>query len=404
MSRPRTPIGTFGDISFQTMPSGQVRARVRFRDDDGQLRQVTATGTSRRKAETTLKSKLLERPEQLRGTGELTPDTPFPKLAEIWLAELDAEGHLSTSTRQLYERDLATIVLPAFEHYTLREISISKVDRFLKAQATLSYSRAKHAKLVLSLCLGLALRWEAIARNPVAGTTRLRKPPTAATSLTAAQVEAIRRAARGWRRSGGLVGPKPDGQLEAIIEVMLGTSARIGEALAIRKCDVDVTSTPATVRICGTVVSPKGMATYRQDHPKTSRSSRTVAVPSFTAQVLRLRLAALADEDPEHLIFHSRNHTPLTTANVRRRLRAILAEAGITGVTPHSFRRTVATVIDRASGADLAAEMLGHTSSRITKLHYIEPNERVNPLTAQILESLAPQGTADQTADEPGTD
>lgn len=395
MVRPRTPIGTFGDISFHTAPSGQVRARVRYRDEDGRLRQVTASGGTRRKAETALKAKLVDRPAQPRGTGELTPDTPFPKLAEIWLAQLDAEGHLSTSTRQLYERDLATIVMPAFEHYTLREISISKVDRFLKAQAALSYSRAKHAKLVLSLCLGLALRWEAIARNPVEGTTRLHKPPSAARALTPAQVEAIRRAAGGWRRGTGLSGPKPDGQMEAIIEVMLGTSARIGEALAIRKCDVDLTTTPATVRICGTVVSAKGKPTFRQDHPKTSKSSRTVAVPSFTAQVLRLRLAALVEEDPEHLIFHSRNHTPLSTANVRRRLRTILAEAGITGVTPHSFRRTVATVLDRANGAELAAEMLGHTSSRITKLHYIEPNERVNPLTAQILETLAPGHATD---------
>jgi hypothetical protein len=47
-------------------------------------------------------------------------------------------------------------------------------------------------------------------------------------------VEATRHAARNWRREGGLSGPKPDGQLEAIIEVMLGTSARIGEVLAIR--------------------------------------------------------------------------------------------------------------------------------------------------------------------------
>ena len=80
---------------------------------------------------------------------------------------------------------------------------------------------------------------------------------------------------------------------------------------------------------------------------------------SFTAEVLRQRLVAVADQDPDHLLFFSRNHTPLTTNNVRRRLRAILDEAGIGGVTPHSFRRTVATVIDRAGGADLAAEMLG---------------------------------------------
>ena len=96
-------------------------------------------------------------------------------------------------------------------------------------------------------------------------------------------------------------------------------------------------------------------------------------------------------EDGEHLIFFTRNHTPLTTNNVRRRLRTILEGAGISGVTPHSFRRTVATVLDRASGAELAAEMLGHTSSKITKEHYIQPDEAVNPVTAEILESLAPR-------------
>ena len=113
--------------------------------------------------------------------------------------------------------------------------------------------------------------------------------------------------------------------------------------------------------------------------------------------MLRQRLVVIANEDPEHLVFFSRNRTPLTTNNVRRRLRAILEEAGIGGVTPHSFRRTVATVVDRAGGADLAAEMLGHTSSDITRAHYIEPDERVNPVTAEILESLAPRRLDDRT-------
>jgi hypothetical protein len=40
VARPRTSIGTFADIAFQTMPDGQIRARVRFRDDDGRLRLV----------------------------------------------------------------------------------------------------------------------------------------------------------------------------------------------------------------------------------------------------------------------------------------------------------------------------------------------------------------------------
>lgn len=396
MARPRTPIGTFGTIEFTNMPGGTVRARVRFRDHDGQVRRVEASDTTRKLAEHRLKEKLANRSGHTPGIGELGPDSSFRHLIDVWLGDLDLEAKLAPSTRALYERNMRQLVMPAFEHYSLREVSVSRVDQFIKTLAsTKSYSTAKQARTVLSLALGLAVRYEAIAKNPVRDTVRLRRPPSTAMALTVEQVEAIRRAVRTWRRESGLAGPKPDGQLEQIIEVMLGTSARIGEVLAIRKCDVDVTVSPATVRICGTIVSPKGKPTHRQHHPKTMKSTRTVSVPSFAAEVLRQRLVAVGDESTEHLLFFSRNHTPLTTNNVRRRLRAVLDEAGIAGVTPHSFRRTVATVIDRAGGADLAAEMLGHTSAQITKQHYIEPDERVNPVTAEILEALAPKENRD---------
>ncbi|HRC16703.1 MAG TPA: tyrosine-type recombinase/integrase [Phycicoccus elongatus] len=302
-----------------------------------------------------------ERRSHAAAFGELTPDSSFARLVEVWLDDLDLEGKIVQSTRSLYERNMRQLVMPAFEHYSLREITVSRVDRFLKAQAQKSYSMAKQSKTVLSLAFGLAVRYEAIHRNPVRETVRLRKPPSTAMALTVDQVEAIRYAVRSWRRGAGLSGPKPDGQLEAIIEVMLGTSARIGEVLAIRKCDVDMTCSPPTVRLCGTVISPKGKPTYRQDHGKSSKSRRTVAVPSYTAEAVRQRLAIIGDADSEHLIFLSRNHTPLTTNNVRRRLRAILDEAGIGGVTPHSFRRTVATVVDpRAPSDRIAAAQTRH--------------------------------------------
>lgn len=401
MGRPRTPIGTFGDITYVKMPGGRVRARTRYRDDDGQIRRVSATGSSNKDALRALKASLAQRPSHV-STGEITGDSSFAKLVDVWLEDLDMTNKLAPSTRSLYERNMRQLVMPAFEHYLLREVTVRKVDQFIKALATTkSYSMAKQARTVLSLAFGLAVSYDAIAKNPVRDTGRLHKPPTQATALTESQVEKIRAAARGWRRGPGFSGPPPDGQLEQIIEVMLGTSARIGEVLAIRKCDVNVTSDPATVRICGTIVSPAGKPTHRQSHPKTTKSTRTVSVPSFAAEVLRSGLVKVASDDPEHLIFFTRNGTPLTTNNVRRRLRAVLAEAGIEGVTPHSFRRTVATVLDRAGGADLAAEMLGHTSSKITKQHYIEPDEKVNPVTAEILEALAPRACrADEDLDE----
>jgi integrase len=394
MGRPRTAIGPFGEFNYITAPNGKIKARVRFRDDDGQIRLVQATGDTRKSAERELKLKLGRRDNYSAGSRDLSADSTFARLVDVWLDDLDLTDKLAPSTRALYERKMRQLVMPVFEGYALREITVRKVDQFIKyLAANKSYSMAKQARTVLSLAFGLAVRYDALEKNPVRDTARLRKPPSEAMALTAAQVDAIRAAVRGWRRGPGFSGPPPDGQLEQIIEVMLGASARIGEVLAIRKCDVDVTRSPSTVRISGTIVSPSGEPTHRQPHPKTQKSTCTVSVPSFTAAVLRDRLVRIASDEPEHLIFFSRNGTPLTTNNIRRRLRAVLDGAGIEGVTPHSFRRTVATVIDRAGGADLAAELLGHTSSKITKEHYIQSDEAVDPITVEILESLAPKRT-----------
>lgn len=396
MGRPRTPIGTFGEIHFENTPSGQVRARARYRDDDGQVRRVSAVGSTQKTAERNLKEQLGNRTSRTN-YNEVTPDSSFKQLVDLWLDDLDLTGKLAESTRALYERNMRQLVLPVFEHYALREITVGRVDRFLKALAAgKSYSTAKQAKTVLSLAFGLAVRYDALRENPVRDTAKLHKPPSQTKALTIEEIEVIRGAARSWRRGAGFAGPPPDGQLEQIIEVLLGTSARIGEVLAIRKCDVDVTVSPAAVRICGTIVSPKGKPTHRQHHPKTQKSTRTVSVPPFVAEVLRQRLVLIAEEESEHLIFFSRNHTPLTTNNIRRRLRAVLEDVEIEGVTPHSFRRTVATFLDRASGPDLAAEMLGHSSTKITKEHYIQPDERVDPVTADILEALAPKRGGDR--------
>jgi hypothetical protein len=206
MARPRTPIGTFGDITYLKTPTGQVRARTRFRDDDGRVRRVSATGADRRSAERALKAVLATRASHV-AAGKLTADSSFAKLVEVWLADLDLEGKVAPSTRALYERNMRQLVMPAFAHFTLREITVRKVDQFIKSlAANRSYSYAKQARTVLSLAFGLAVRYDAIARNPVRDTVRLSKPPSQTLALTFAQVDAIRVAVRGWRRGEGVPG------------------------------------------------------------------------------------------------------------------------------------------------------------------------------------------------------
>ena len=200
MARPRTPIGTFGDIDFTTLGPERVRARTRIRDFDGRVRRVEATAPSKKLAEHGLKEKLVQRATLAGGSRQLTPDSSFKELVEVWLADLDLEGGLAPSTRTLYERNMRQLVLPAFEHYTLREVTIGRIELFLKSlAANKSYSYAKQAKTVLNLALGLAARYEAIPKNPVREAKRMKKPQSQAVSLTHASLVGCRDDSQRWR-------------------------------------------------------------------------------------------------------------------------------------------------------------------------------------------------------------
>jgi integrase-like protein len=147
MPRPRTPIGTFGEIYYERAPGGRSRAFARLRDHDGQLRRVQATAATQQAAARKLKELLAARAEQSVGQGELSGSSSFRHFVDAWLADLDLEGKLAPSTRALYERNMEKLVMPAFAHCALREITVRKVDQFIKTLAsTKSYSTAKQAR------------------------------------------------------------------------------------------------------------------------------------------------------------------------------------------------------------------------------------------------------------------
>ena len=279
MPRQRLTIGTFGDITTRKLPSGRFAARTRYRDWDGHSRLVQASGATAKAAERALKAKIADRDLFQPGDTSLSPDSLFSDLVSYWLEDIDLEDRISRTTRNLYERNMRTLVSPAFDHLALREIGVARCDKFIKQLAKVSYNRAKQARVVLRLALELAVRHEVLPRNPMDHVARLHREPHVPAALMAPEVNVIRAVIAQWESAvNHTSGPKPDGQLGAIIEVMLGTSARIGEVLAIRRRDVDITSPVPSIRLAGTIVSRKGEQTFRQDHPKTAKSTRVVAI------------------------------------------------------------------------------------------------------------------------------
>jgi integrase len=404
--RPRTAIGTYGEINVKREGRCRYVARTRFRDADGRVRQVRATARSESVARATLKERLLRRPGY-GSSGVLSLASPFGDLAELWLTDLEMRD-LVEGTKNGYRDTLRLHVRPAFEHYTLGEITTGRVEWFLKSERAVSYSRATKARTLLNQLFAFALRHDAISRNPVEGTTPLSEPKRTPRALTLEQIAAIRAAAVAWRTGTGLPGPKPDGQVRDIIEVLLGSALRPGEVLALRPCDIEDGPQGMIASVNGTVVQRKGSGAARQDRPKTDASIRRIPVAKFAAAVLRQRLAEVGPDHRERTIFANRKGGVLTPYNVRRTFREFLGLAGLadSGISLRWYRRTGATVIARGMGADAAAYYLGHTSTAVTEGHYIEPDATIDPTPARLLEetlrSVSPDGSL--LAKEPSVD
>jgi len=384
--RPRTAIGTYGSIYVRRKRQRTFVARTWFRDVDGRLRDVTATASTANRAVAELKERLLKRPGYGLG-GVLNLRSPFGDLAQLWLADLEVR-EISEGTKENYRDILRVHVRPFFENYALGEITTARVEVFLKQQADVSYSQAKHTRTVLNLLFGFALRHDAIGRNPVEGTSPLGKPKGSPEAMTLAQVMRIRAAAATWRTGPNIKGPRPDGNARDAIEVLLGTGMRPGEALALRPADIEDGKEGMVAHVSGTVVYQRGKGTFRQAHPKTDASVRSIPVPAFAAAVIRRRIRAMKPDQKEWTIFHNRRGGPISQHNFRRTFREFLVIAGLenSGITPRWYRRTGATVLARGLGVDAAAAHLGHTSTAITEGHYIEPDRTIDFSPAAVLE------------------
>jgi integrase len=70
-------------------------------------------------------------------------------------------------------------------------------------------------------------------------------------------------------------------------------------------------------------------------------------------------------------VFVNRDGGWISLANMRRALRATLPD-DLAWVTPHSFRRTVATVVRDAHGPAAAQQRLSHAKLATTEAHYLQ--------------------------------
>ncbi|MFC7876621.1 tyrosine-type recombinase/integrase [Isoptericola sp. NPDC057391] len=103
----------------------------------------------------------------------------------------------------------------------------------------------------------------------------------------------------------------------------------------------------------------------RQSKPKSDTSRRTITLPVFVVAAITEALDLGLDGGPDDLVFPSTNATPRAPSRIRDQLRDAQAAIG-TKVTPHDFRRTVATQVANSTTIANATALLGHADEGTT--------------------------------------
>jgi len=362
--RPRNPIGTYGVVNVTEIEPGRWRARTLYRFEDGKRRQVERVreGKTGAKATQALRAALTDIAAPVSTAADIGPATRLSELGDQFLAA-KVEAGKTVRTIDTYRHNLTKIIKPLLGDLRISEASPARLQRFMTTVTKENGpGAAKGCRSVLSGMFAMAVRHDALKANPVAALEGIAKGPSRASSaLPLDEVAAFRAKIRVDEEMQRL-------DLGDLLEFMLFTGCRIGEALALRWSHVDLEGEHVTFR--ATVSRAKGQGLTIQEHGKTESSARTIHVPQEVVELLRRR--AEQDLPSPDLVFPSVLGKLRDTSNTEADWRANRDRLGYAGLTSHAFRKTVATALDVSGlSARAIAEYLGHKRPSMTQDVYM---------------------------------
>jgi len=370
MGRPALDIGTAGVVRVYPAPTGGYSAETLFRDLDGKVRRVERHAATRSAADRALQLAVRDRTQPAAGR-ELTPDSKVKVLARIYLDDI-ALSDRSPSTVAQYQDRIEKQILPALGEIRVRELSVGRVDIFLKGiRRSHGPSLAKMTRSVLSGMCALAARRDVMKSNPVRDTAPIRtKPQRPAQPLDDDQL-------RQFRKS--LLESELAHELDVVdlVQFMIATGCRLGEALALPWSNIDLPK--AAVKIQATAIRVKGQGVLIKDSPKKASSVRVLELPTWCVEMLvrRPRTNLLVFPAPRSGSVRDPSNT----------IKAIHRAVGYK-IKSHSYRKTPATLMDDAGlPARKASDQLGHSRTSQTQDAYFG-RKRLATGAASVLEGI----------------
>jgi len=350
------------------------RARAYFRGYDGVIGEASRVAKSKPLAIKAVEAALSE--ALSAGDGDVTATMPLVRAGKLWLTQI-ARNDSGLSPRTILDYTATFGRYVDTEGSCIRGLTLAQVNdpqrvrSFLESVAdNHGTAAAKIVKTVLSGILGRAVSDGVLSMNAV----RQVRPVKSQTPKAPTERDTSRAFTRVERDSvvayaDGLVVPTTDKpsvgrpksprKLQTTADMtafMAGTGVRIGEARALRWEHLDLVQ--GTAEIHGT---------------KSTSARRRVDLPKWLAD----RMVTRSQTTPSHGYVFSSPHLSdqeriWDQSNSAEALSDVLIGAGFPWATPHTFRRTVASLLHDA-GVPLVkvADQLGHADPTMTARVYL---------------------------------
>ena len=365
MARPAT-----GTVATAKLANGDTRYKLRFRVNGERVFETLGTdaeGWTDKRAQEALADRLAEvrlgtyvppRPGRRNAPVPEGAEPTFHEFASLWFATKRPE--LRESTTEVYLWHLRDHLLPYFQHHRLSDITIAAVDEFRqykvnerdrmaaargRGEATphrpLSNETINKLLVRLGQVLDAAEERELIARNPMRVNTRNRKlkvsRPQRSYLDSARQITTLFDAAADLDAAA-----RSDHRhlaRRAMLAALVFAGMRLGELLSLRWRCVDLADGWLYI-----------------GRSKTDAGVRPIKIrPALRDVLLEHKANPDTSTDPDALVFGTVTGLQHSPSNVRRMMRNVVGranerlqdagEAPLPRLTPHSLRRTFASVM-----------------------------------------------------------
>ena len=356
---------------------GRWQVHIRYTDDHGLGKRTTVYG----KTATEAHDKADEVRDRLRAhLPAKDRKVTVAAFTTDWIGSTLAASDRKATTKAMYAAVAkkhivgATIGTTSLDKLKPSHVEAWKVELQKRG---LSESTIRSAYTILRAILDTAVRDDALAKNPAAAVARPKVTRKEAGHLTTAQVRTLLEKAEKSRYA-------------VLFELLVNTSLRRGEALALTWSDVDFTK--KLIRVRGTLARVDGELIVTE--PKTEKSKRVIHLSPASERVLKAvrlrqkedRLQAGSAWVQTSYVFTTEAGEPCDPRNALRALKVAAEKASLPGVGLHTLRHSAATVmIENRVPLKVVSEILGHFSVSITGDIY----GHVSPdVSAQAMDAL----------------